>query len=55
MIESNKMFPIAAWAAFVTFIGLTLYLTFELKQTAEYLEAKTFENVTAVKGIKINN
>ncbi len=54
-LEGSRMFPVVAWATFIAFAALTVYLALELHETAAFLEQKTYENVTAVSGIRINH
>ena len=39
-LERHKAFPLIAWATFVLFAGFTLYLAFELQETAAYLDGQ---------------
>lgn len=47
-LERHKAFPLIAWAIFVLFAGFTLYLAFELHETAAYLDQQMDVRVNAL-------
>lgn len=50
-IEGHRSFSYIAWGTLVIFAALTYFLAIELKETADYLGAKTLENVAAIDGV----
>jgi len=50
-LEKHKAFPLVAWGVFILFAGFTLYLAFELQETAAYLDGKMDEKVDLIESV----